>query len=774
MSAPAEEEGFSVEFPRPAKPSERGRWGKVPAGVAVPSEDGETFTLEQQKPEVLPDVLKSVASQGALGLVADTAGLTGSLGQLYDMAARAMMKHGVLPGAEALGVLPQGYGNKFLAERDARKTQAERDGDVNTIFGIPVPTSQGAEKLLRKHLPNLGLDYEPKTTEGKFAGSAARFAGSSLIPGMGVGATVAKRALLGAAAGAGSEAAGRVGEQFGMEGLGRVAGALAVPAAISGLGALAKPIVKPAEAAREKVVAALAKDSNRGSNVTPQGVKLDAAALGDAATQGVQVAVADMGGSRVRKLIERTGLQGDEAEKVFSQINSARIDRAQESGQRMSDLIMKQHGSPVMGGNPAEIQAAIKTADAPIIDRVYQIARADPTAQAVTSPKLEALSNSDTVRGAMKKAVSDATDPGSSIRAPTETAHGNLSFWDQVKRNLDDRKATAERVGESAEARRVGTLITGLRDELDAIVPSYKNARDVAAESFGLRNAIELGYESTKRGDKFSTTKKLTDAFQRYTPEQKALYRQGAAAALAETAQASGPQALLKVMDAPQTQKRLIETFGQTGYDTLYGQAQRDHALSNLNIFKAAEPASHKIRDAVSGAVAGAGLSMAGNVAFGANVANALQHGAFSVAGAAALAGGRAILSRAEQRVAPHVMKLLASNDPAVIATLGKESQKPGAVRSFLEKANAAMANAAAHVYIANYKANPPNSAQTDPDRPRRASGGRARKNHAAEADRLVAMVPSFRKAHASQTESLLQMPDTVIAKALAVADGRA
>jgi hypothetical protein len=760
---------YLLDVPPDSEPTDEGRWPRSSVTRAAPPEKGKPYLLNVEEPEVLPDVLKSVASQGALGLVADTAGLTGSLGQLYDKAARAMMKHGILPGAEALGVLPQGYGNKFLAERDARKTQAERDGDVNTIFGIPVPTSQGAEKLLRKHFPNLGLDYEPKTTEGKFAGSAARFAGSSLIPGMGVGATVAKRALLGAAAGAGSEAAGRVGEKFGMEGLGRVAGALAVPAAISGLGSLAKPIVKPEAYAREKVVNALAKDSNRGSNVTPQGVKLDAAALGDAATQGVKVAVVDMGGGDIRKLIERTGLQGDKAERVFSQINLERVERAQEAGQRMSDLIMKQHGSPVMGGNPARIEEAIKAADAPTVNSGYKIAMTGPAAQAVTSANIVALSGSRTFRAAMRKAASDATDPGSGMIVPTKTTPGNLAYYDQVKKNLDDLKETAGRTGQPEEAKRIGALVTSLRHELDTLVPAYRNARDVAAESFGKRNAVELGYSSLASGDA-SDTLKLINTYNKYNPNQQELFRQGVAAALAEKAQKGGPKALLKVMEDPQSKARLRETFGQTGYDTLYGQATRDHALSNLEIFKAAEPASHKIRDAVSGAVAGAGLSMAGNVAFGANVANALQHGAFSVAGAAALAGGRAILSRAEQRVAPHVMKLLASNDPAVIARLGADASRPGATRSFLDKMNRAMMDA----YIANYKANPPNSAQTDPDRPRRASGGRARKNHAAEADRLVALVPSFRKAHASQTESLLQMPDTVIAKALAVADGRA
>jgi hypothetical protein len=761
---------FSIEEPDAPAATDEGRWARPSVAKAPPIEKGKVFSVSEEKPAVLPDVLKSVASQGALGLVADTAGLPGSLGQLYDMAARAVMKHGVLPGAEAMGVLPQGYGNKFLAERDARKTQAERDGDVNTIFGIPVPTSQGAEKLLRKHLPNLGLDYEPLTPEGKFAGSAARFAGSSLIPGMGVGATVAKRALLGAAAGAGSEAAGRVGEKFGMEGLGRVVGAVATPALLSGLGSLAKPIVKPEAYAREKVVNALASDMRRGSGMKRGSDEVSPAMLDEAAKQGVPVMVADMGAYETRKLGSRFGYTGPEAEDAFKGAKTAMIDRAQESGQRMSDLIMKQHGSPVMEGDPAKIEAAIKAADRPKIDALYQITRSEPTAQALASPILDALSGSRTYRAAMRKAASDATDPGSGMIAPTKTTPGNLAYYDQVKKNLDDLKETAGQTGRPQEAKRIGALVTSLRDELDTLVPAYRNARDVAAESFGKRNAVELGYSSLASGNAFDT-RKLMDAYKKYDPNQQELFRQGVAAALAEKAQKGGPKALLKVMEDPQSKARLRETFGQTKYDTLHGQATRDHTLSNLEpLQEALRTTPHPWRNAGVGAAVGAGASIIRDAALGFNLAAAFQHGLVGAAGAGVTRLAAAGLSAIERRVGAHVMKLLASNDPAEIARLGADASRPGATRSFLAKMNSALTDA----YIANYKANPPNSAQTDPDRPRRASGGRARKNHAAEADRLVALVPSFRKAHASQTESLLKMPDAVVAKALAVADGRA
>jgi len=756
---------YLLDVPPDSEPTDEGRWVRQSVTKAAPPEKGKPYLLNVEEPAVLPDVLKSVASQGALGLVADTAGLAGSLGQLYDMAARAVMKHGVLPGAEAVGVLPQGYGNKFLAEQDARKTQEERDGDVNTIFGLRVPTSQGAEKLLRKHLPNLGLDYKPKTTEGEFAGSAARFVGSSLIPGMGVGATVAKRALTGAAAGLSSEGLGRIGEQFGMEGLGRGVGAIATPAALSGLGALAKPFFKPAEVAREKVVDALAKDMKRGSS------EVSPAMLDEAAKQGVQVVAADLGGIRTRKLMQQVGDLGDEAVTGSAKITETMADRARESKQRMSGWIMKRHGSPVMGGDPAEIEAAIAAADRPKIDSLYQTTRSDPAGQALTSPTLDQLAGSRTFRTAMRDAASDATDPGSGMIAPTKNTPGNLAYYDQVKIRLDEMVTKAREARDFSEARRIGNLIsnqgkTGLRDELDRLVPSYKAPRDAAAESFGLRNAVELGYDVTKGKGKF-VDKEIIDALQKYSPEQQALYRQGAAAALAEIAQVGGPKALLKAMETSESKARLSKAFGQTEYNTVLGQAHRDEVLSNLKPLQAAMPeTSHSVRNAMVAGLLSAGAS---NAAFGFSVANLLTHGLAGAAGAGATALAGLGLSARDRRVAAHVMKLLSSNDPAVIARLGADASRPGATRSFLDKMNSAMKDA----YIANYKANPPNSAQTDPDRPRRASGGRTRLNHAAEADRLVSLVPTFRKSHASQTESLLKMPDTVVAKALAVADGR-
>jgi hypothetical protein len=67
----------------------------------------------------------------------------------------------------------------------------------------------------------------------------------------------------------------------------------------------------------------------------------------------------------------------------------------------------------------------------------------------------------------------------------------NLQFWDSVKKNLD---AVGDR--QAQDFSRV------LRDRLDELVPSYKDARGVASRFFDARDALEAGEKAvTWRGD---------------------------------------------------------------------------------------------------------------------------------------------------------------------------------------------------------------------------------------------------------------------------------
>ena len=65
----------------------------------------------------------------------------------------------------------------------------------------------------------------------------------------------------------------------------------------------------------------------------------------------------------------------------------------------------------------------------------------------------------------------------------------------------------------------------------------------------------------------------------------------------------------------------------------------------------------------------------------------------------------------------------------------------------------------------------PPGRTEADIYRQPRASGGRASIDHGAEADKLIALADKAKKAHNSTTEPLLDQPDEMITKALAIAD---
>ena len=761
MAQPEIGETFTLPAEAPSAPP--GRWA-APSTGEEPGV-GESFTLPPE-PSVGEDVAKSAATQGVKGIVADIPGVFGAGGQLYDAAARAMMRYGVAPIAERAGIASPGLADRVEAAREAKMSPDEKAGDINSIFGLRFPTPQGIEKTLNTVAP--ALDYAPKTTAGKFAGNAARMATSSMA--LGPGETLLGKAALGALAGTTSEAAGQLVENSGFEGLSpyaRFLGAALGPAATLKAANAVRNAALPSESAQQQVLAALGRDLNRGKGaMTPQQIQ-------EAYANGASPTLLDMGGPDLRGVLKRYGYAGPQAEAEFNNLNTALQQRAAESGARLSDHISQQFGVTT---DAASKQTAVNAANKPFVDQMYNVARNDPAAAAVDTPGLTALSGSDTIKAAMKKAKSVSTDPGSLIvapsktapsktapseTAPSETAPGNLPFWDQVKQNLDDQISVADRAGERAEMRRLTGLKQQLVGELDAAVPAYRTARDTASEAFGQANALDAGYHVAKNGDAFAT-RDVLNGFGKFNPGQQDLFRQGAADYLREVAAGGGPKALVKVLSKPQTQTRLSTVLGQSEYDALYGRAISEQLTSAA---KPVEASGHRF-----------GLETATAGALGAATGSALEgfssllggHLSGTVLGVGAATGAaKALFNIQERRVAPEVMRLAQSSDPAQLARLAKLARSNAAARSFADKASDAMTAAA----VAAYKANAPSPAQTQPDRPQRAAGGRTGIDHASVAAHLVRSVEHVRRAQSKTTEPLLKVPDEAIARSLAVAN---
>ncbi|WP_395697922.1 hypothetical protein [Methylocella sp.] len=134
------------------------------------------------------------------------------------------------------------------------------------------------------------------------------------------------------------------------------------------------------------------------------------------------------------------------------------------------------------------------------------------TAGGVISPGLEEAAAAPAVQSAMRAAARKSANQAAATGAKAEAVplaigeDGSLSlagapsgrFWDHVKQALDDRIGAARRQGEMSEARDLGALKSKIVAEVDALAPSYADARGVAQRYFNGMDALEAGAQFAK------------------------------------------------------------------------------------------------------------------------------------------------------------------------------------------------------------------------------------------------------------------------------------
>ncbi len=189
-------------------------------------DQGAAFSAFQKMQGDQPSTTMDVAKSAVSGLGKGTAGLLGSVGDITDL------------GAKGLETASDYVSDKLGIEKYKRP---EKPSVLNNI-----PGAKDVQKAVEDNVT--GKFYEPQTTAGKYAHSAAEFIPSSLIGPGGIGAKI----MTGATAGLGSEAAGQATEGTKAEPYARVAGALAGGLAPMAAGRAVTPL--PASAARQRLV----------------------------------------------------------------------------------------------------------------------------------------------------------------------------------------------------------------------------------------------------------------------------------------------------------------------------------------------------------------------------------------------------------------------------------------------------------------------------------------------------------------------------------------
>lgn len=608
--------------PAKVEPHQAKRWNPPASKPSAP-------TARAPQPmgaaDIAADIGKTAASQGALGATADIVGLPASVNQLWQKGSGALESL-TARAKEATGLAPRGSAEQAIAlakqQATSEMSASDKAGDTSNIFGWEAPTSQSVEKGLVKGFPALG--YAPKTQAAKIIGAGARAVPTALVAGP---EGLIGRAAMGAGAGIASELAGEATEGTPYEPYARLlAGVVGAPVA----GKLAKsvgaitPIAQEAGATKA-LTRALAADQASGS--APMTLKQAAAAPGAGAWNAA--------GANTKALVHRLAKHPDSQDAVM------RLNQLAGEQKAAAATNIGNHISDTLGLDqaPFDLKAAIKQGSEANVNHLYDTMGSSPQAQAVTSPLLNKLSQSDTIKALGKKAASVASDPDSRVVPPTEggksdayvwrssdadypisptgdpvqhggksytpvinkldgkstfvpteqiiqTASksgtpGNLFYWDQIKQGLDDGYNVAQRQGEMGEARRLLGLKKQLVSELDTQVPGYADARGAAAESFGAQNAVEAGYNAVSKKLNDFSAGQTTQAFGKLNDQQKAMFAQGAGGYLKEVGLNAGPDPVIKAMTDIHKAPILRGALGEDNYNSILGRAYNESFMKN-------------------------------------------------------------------------------------------------------------------------------------------------------------------------------------------------
>lgn len=683
------------------------RWN--PPATQAPS--GRTPTQPNASPPSvfsgagLADIGKTVASQGTLGATADLIGLPATINQLWQKGTGALEGLGA-NAANAVGMTDTAKALLLAKQQaQAKLSVSDKAGDTSNIFGWEAPTAQAVERGLVQAVPQLG--YAPKTQAAKIIGAGARALPLGLLTGPeGVIGKLAMAGASGALSEIGGEAtAGTPYEPYARI-LGAVVGAPLAGGAIRAVGAIT-PIAQEAAATRA-LTGALAQD--QASGAAPMTIKQASTVPGAGAWNAA--------GPNTKALVQRMAMTPNAQDAVLQLNQMAATQKATAAAN------IAGHISDTLGLDqaPFDLQSAIKKADADNVNNLYQTMGNSQEAQAVTSPVLNRLSQSDTIQALGKKAASVATDPESRIVAPTATAPGNIFYWDQIKQGLDDGYSVAQRTGENGEARRLTGLKKQLVGELDTQVPGYADARGAAADSFGAQNAVEAGYNlAAKKANNFSAGQ-VQSTFNKLNPQQQAMFAQGAGGYLKEIGLNNGPDQVIKTMTDVNKAPILQAALGNDNYGSILGKAYNESFLKNARTLSVGVGEAPSTMDQVfnANALMNAPSALGHLVLSG----NPLPLGGLIASKAAeGLIGS--YKSAVDQAQAKTVLGLLGTQDPKKLAQLGKMVSSSPKNQGFFYGLGNAIRRATVRAVIAN----PPAQSETNPQSANPPSGMQHIKN---------------------------------------------
>lgn len=519
--------------------------------------------------------------------------------------------------------------------------------------------------------------------------------GIATIPFTPVKAGVAGGALTGAAYGAlsGAGAGEGIGGTITGAGTGAAVGGAvgaAVPALIGGAKALygkareaaggatgiVRGAVSPESEAARRVQAALARDASLGGN------QLDDAAVTAAQNAGQPVRVADMGGETTRALARSAANTSPEGRQILQDVTS---DRFSSQNPRAVEFVQKLVGTSGDAGATREsLQAAARVANRAAYGKAYAQGAAnvwdDTLAQLAQAPAVQAEIR-DATRRSANKAASQGFKPASNPFLVNEAGDivmkpgvsPSLQFWDVVKQGLDDQVDALTRKGAKGEANDIRALRDGLRNHLDALVPSYGAARKGAAAAFDAEDALEAGQKFVSSNMANNDARR---AFAKMSEPERRLFAEGFASDLIEKINRTGDRqnVIKQIWGTPRARERIEIALGKN-------KAKEFEAFVNI------ETTMDMLRNAVQGnsttarQLAEIGLA-GGGAAFSYN--GDPETGMKMLMIAALSRGQRAVDARVAQKVA----EMLVSDNPDMVRKAAAAAARNPTLLQSIKSAN--------------------------------------------------------------------------------------
>jgi hypothetical protein len=434
-------------------------------------------------------------------------------------------------------------------------------------------------------------------------------------------------------------------------------------------------VTDPQGTARREVQHAFRQDARSGSLANTQR-SAQAADIPEAAANRQDLRVMDFGGESVAREGRKAANLSPAAKDTLMRVIG---DRYQGQADRLSDMFTGRWSL----GNSSEIarqqlRDAARNARAPLYNQAFR-----QGSRGIDSPTLQQLQTSPIFQRAMGRSERTLQDQAAIPGWNTTGMRGQngqftLEFWDQVKRNLDDYAGQAFRQGRNSQGAQLTAMARTLREELDDVVPLYRQARGTAQEYFNADDALEAGRNFAKGN---FNAQDAQQHFNRLNTQERQLFTEGFADEFVQKIRASTDRSNLlnRIAQSPMERDRLRLALGQGRYDQLDSFLRLEGIMDKMRFAMGNSTTAQQVTDLLKGygmQVGGTGLGIYGT---------ATGDPTTAILGAL-MAGGRYAQLRINENVAREVAELLASRDPQVflqgLQALGRQPISD-AIRAF-------------------------------------------------------------------------------------------